>query len=220
MAESLNKTKYIHLISGPGIAVDIDETLSWTIGAWVEQMQEKFGNPENLTVKEMVEKYRYVQNIPYWRHSEALAWIDYAIYSNEVQEILPLIEDANIYLSRINKIIPIAAYITVRPEKVSAGTKSWLEKHNFPAAPIICKPAEVVHAEGNKWKAEVLKELYPSIIGIIDDNAGLLPFLGQDYQGKVFLYDHHDNAGFSFAIACKSWIAVYKEIKQYFKHIC
>jgi len=38
-----------------------DETLSWTIGYWIEEMQNKFGNPENLTVKEMVEKYRYTQ---------------------------------------------------------------------------------------------------------------------------------------------------------------
>lgn len=44
-----------------GIALDIDETLSWTIGYWVEKMQELFGNPENLTVRQLIEKYRYTQ---------------------------------------------------------------------------------------------------------------------------------------------------------------
>jgi len=61
-------------IIGTGLAVDIDETLSWTIGYWIEEMQNKFGNPENLTIKEMVEKYRYTQNVPYWQHEEALQW--------------------------------------------------------------------------------------------------------------------------------------------------
>ena len=33
-----------------GLALDIDETLAWTIGAWVERMQVLFGNPEKLSV--------------------------------------------------------------------------------------------------------------------------------------------------------------------------
>lgn len=65
-----------------GIAVDIDETLSWTVGYWVEQMQEKFGNPEKLSIKEMIEKYRYTQNIPYWQSAEALKWIDENVFEN------------------------------------------------------------------------------------------------------------------------------------------
>lgn len=48
-----------------GLAVDIDETLSWTLKYWVEKMAEKFGNPENLSVLEIIKKYRYSQNVPY-----------------------------------------------------------------------------------------------------------------------------------------------------------
>lgn len=202
-------------IRGSGLAVDIDETLAWTIGYWIEEMQKQFGNPENLTIKEMIEKYRYTQNIPYWQETEMLEWVDMKINSNEAQENIPLIEGSIAYINRINQIIPIVAYITARPERVIKGTKSWLEKHKFPLAPVICRPNEVSHVKGNEWKAEVLKKLYPQVIGIIDDNAKLLQFLDNNYQGKVFMYDHHDNLGYPFSIACKDWFTVYKEVKRY-----
>lgn len=204
-----------NFITEAGLAVDIDETLSWTIGYWIEEMQNKFGNPENLTVKEMVEKYRYTQNIPYWQHAEVFEWIDEKINSNEIQEALPLIEGSSAYLNRINQIIPVVAYITVRPERVSEGTRNWLKKHNFPTAPIICRPNELGRSSWNEWKAKILEELYPRVLGIIDDNAKLLQFLSPDYKGKIFLYDHHDNLGFPYAVACKDWLTVYKEVKEY-----
>jgi len=204
-------------ISKPGLAVDIDETLSWTIGYWIEKMQARFGNPEKLTVKEMAEKYRYTQNIPYWQHDEVLQWVDEKINSNETQENLPLVEGSSAYLNRINQIIPIAAYLTIRPERVLEGTRTWLTKHNFPPAPVICRPNELVHNNGNEWKAKILEELYPKILGIIDDNAKLLQFLSSGYQGRVFLYEHNDNLGFPCAVACKDWLTVYQEVKKYLK---
>ena len=48
-----------------GIAVDIDETLSWTVGYWFKEMIKLFGNPEKLSVKKLISKYRYTQNVPY-----------------------------------------------------------------------------------------------------------------------------------------------------------
>ncbi|MFZ4632289.1 MAG: hypothetical protein ACOYL8_03780 [Patescibacteria group bacterium] len=206
-------------IPAQGLAVDIDETLSWTIGYWIEEMQNKFGNPENLTIKEMVEKYRYTQNVPYWQHEEALEWVDEKINSSETQENLPLIEGSSAYINRINQIIPIVAYITVRPEKVIEGTKNWLAKHNFPLAPVICRPNELDHKNGNEWKAKILEELYPKVLGIIDDNAKLLQFVNPNYKGRVFLYDHHDNLGFPYAVACKDWLTVYNEVKKYISNI-
>lgn len=199
-----------------GLAVDIDETLSWTVGHLMERMQEKFGNPENLSVKEIIEKYRYTQNVPYWQSVEALEWVKENIHSNELQEELPLIEEANTYLNKINQIIPISAYITVRPASILSGTQKWLDKHGFPKAEIICRPLDVAHTDGNKWKAEVLKELYPNVLGIIDDNVKLLEYLGKDYRGIVFSYDHDFIEGDFNAIPCKSWINVYDEVKKYF----
>jgi len=204
-------------IEKTGLAVDIDETLSWTIGYWVEQMQKKFGNPENLSIKEIIEKYRYTQNVPYWQSEEALKWIDQKIHSNELQKDLPLIEESNIYLNKINQIIPIAAYITVRPKTVIKGTQEWLDKHDFPKAPVVCKPMNVKHADGNKWKAGLLKKLYPDIVGIIDDHIKLVECLDKDYQGKVFLYDHTTVDSQLNVVACKHWLNIYTEVKNEFK---
>ncbi|HPX64183.1 MAG TPA: hypothetical protein PLA53_01990, partial [bacterium] len=203
-------------ITTPGLAVDIDETLSWTVGFWVEAMQQKFGNPENLTIKEMVAKYRYTQNVPYWQSPEALEWMAAKINSNEIQEGLPLIDGSSVYLNKIKQIIPIVAYITVRPVKVLEGTKNWLKKHNFPLAPVICRPNDIDHGDGHQWKATVLESLYPNVLGIIDDNPKLLSFLNKNYRGKVFLYDHHDNFGLSFVIACRDWPTTYQAVKKTF----
>lgn len=205
-------------IEKTGLAVDIDETLSWTIGHWVAQLQTNFGNPENLSVKEIIEKYRYTQHVPYWQSAEALQWIDDKIHSNEEQKNLPLIEDADIYLNKINLLIPITAYITVRPESVMSGTKDWLKKHKLPEAPIICRPNDVGHGSGNQWKAGVLKKIYPQVIGIIDDNAKLVKFLEPDYKGVVFLYDHTTIDSSLNIIPCPNWLHVYEEIKKYKKN--
>ena len=204
-------------IETPGLAVDIDETLSYTIGHLVEQMQAKFGNPENLSIKEMIEKYRYTQNVPYWQSDEALKWIDKVIQSNELQTELPLITDADFYLKKINQIVPITAYITVRPEKVLSGTQDWLNKHKFPLAPIICRPENIAHKDGNKWKADLLHKLYPDVLGIIDDNAKLLEFLNSDYPGYIFLYDHTTTDKGPNIIPCPNWINVYEEVKNIFR---
>lgn len=198
-----------------GLAVDIDETLSWTIGYWVKQMQEKFGNPENLSIKEIIEKYRYAQNVPYWQSDEVLEWIDEKIHSNECQEELPLIEGANVYLNKIKRIVNISAYITIRPEAVLAGTQKWLDKHDFPQAPIICKPGDIERENGNKWKAGVLEKLYPNVLGIIDDNAKLLEYFKEDYKGIIFLYDHTaDDSKFN-VVPCKHWLNVYEQVKKH-----
>jgi len=49
--------------------------------------------------------------------------VDEKINSNETQESLPLIEGSSAYLNRINQIIPIVAYITIRPERGYRGNK-------------------------------------------------------------------------------------------------
>lgn len=190
----------------PGIAVDIDETLSWTIGYWVEQMQTKFGNPEHLSVQELITKYRYTQNVPYWQTPEALAWMEEQRASNELQTALPLIENADTTLQQIHEIIPVVAYITIRPESVKSGTQQWLNTHGFPQAPILCRPNDIPSAEGNTWKATVLQQLYPEVIGIIDDNPALVTTLLPDYPGKIYLYDHTDHIQKSErVIPCATW---------------
>lgn len=198
-----------------GLALDIDETLSWTIGYWVEQLQKKFGNPENLTVHELITKYRYSHHVPYWQTREAITWMDEHRNSNEIQTLLPLIENANHIVEKINAIIPIVAYITTRPERVIEGSKQWLKKHNFPPVDIIARPPEIHLADGNKWKAKVLEKLYPSVIGIIDDNPGLPTFLSSAYKGTVFLYDNIEHPRKDIlVIPCKTWSRVLQKVEE------
>ncbi|MFH0853150.1 MAG: hypothetical protein V1853_01980 [bacterium] len=203
-------------IEKPGLAVDIDETLSWTLGNWIAAMQKKFGNPENLTVKEIIEKYRYTKNIPYWQSQEVLEFKKRLIYSNELQKELPLIEGAHEYLNKIHQIIPVAAYLTIRPQNVIEGTQNWLDKHGFPKAPIICRPDSTKHEDGNIWKGNLLSQMYPNLLGVIDDNVELLKHLDSYYQGIVFLYDHTTVDSQLHVIACLKWPQVFEEVKKYF----
>ncbi|MFH1657514.1 MAG: hypothetical protein ABH919_03530, partial [bacterium] len=186
-----------------GIAVDIDETLSWSVYYWVEGLRELFGNPENLSVEELIKKYRYTQNVPYWQSAEAQQWIEEKINCNATQRELPLIKDANNILRKITEIVPVAAYITARPEAVLAGTTDWLSAHDFPTAPVICRPTNIPSDQRDQWKAAVLEETHPAIKGIIDDNSDLLKHIGSDYEGFIFLYDSEPVDSNLKVISCK-----------------
>jgi hypothetical protein len=198
-----------------GLALDIDETLSFTIGFMVEELIKKLGNPENLTAKEIARKYRHTDKIPYWQKEDATKVINEIITSNEIQKDLPLIENANETVQKINKIIPIVAYITVRSNTVFEGTKFWLKKHNFPKAEIITKPKNIPRKKGNQWKAKVLEYLYPQVVGIVDDNPGLTTFFGKKYKGVVYLYDNTETERKDInVVPCEDWETVTRKIEQ------
>lgn len=217
MATKTNELKqYLQQKKIRGLALDIDETLSWTVGFWVEKLQQIFGNPENLSVKELVFKYRYTQNVPYWQTEEALKWMKDHRHSDEIQGMLPLIENSNTIVQKINEIIPIVFYVTTRPETVIGGTQKWLKKHNFPDVKIIAKPLNVDTKDGNKWKARVLEELYPEIVGIIDDNPSLVDHLSKDYKGSIYLYDNIDHIRKDInIIPCKTWEDIFTKVQSY-----
>jgi hypothetical protein len=205
-----------------GLALDIDETLSFTIGLMVERLITNLGNPENLTATEIIKKYKHTDNIPYWQSDTAKTIMAEIISSNEIQKDLPLIKNANKVVNKINKIVPIVAYITVRPESISEGTKFWLEKHGFPKAELIMKPENVLRTDGNKWKAQVLEYLYPQVLGIVDDNPGLTNFLSEDYQGTIYLYNNTDSKRNDIdIIPCETWERVETEVKKrMIKNVC
>ena len=201
-----------------GLALDIDETLSFTAQYWVSYLSEKFGNPENLSPKEIIQKYRIVHHYPYWRSEEALLWMENARNSNELQKELPLIENANQIVNKINKIIPIACYLTARPHAVKEGTKHWLGKHGFPKAEVLTRPEDMTYEEATgSWKSKVLEELYPQVLGIVDDNASVIENLSKDYEGYIFLYDFPDFVSSSKnIIVCPTWEDVLAKVKELF----
>jgi hypothetical protein len=200
-----------------GLTLDIDETLSWTIGWWIERLQKLFGNPEDLTINEIYEKYHYTQNVPYWQTEEALEWMHRHREDDEIQKELPLIEGADKAVRNIHKIVPVVAYITNRPSCVRSGTEAWLHKHKFPKAPTIFRPSYIEHSEGNIWKAEILDFLYSEVLGIVDDHPGLVDNMTPDYKGKIFLYENTKvNRKRKFVTFCKDWKEVYEAVKKQF----
>ena len=100
--------------SVPCIALDIDETLSWTGsypfcnmenisercgvysgGYWMQEMQKLFGNPEGLSVEEMFGRYKLCQNVPYWQNNPAAKqWMSERRACPETQRDLPVIDKA------------------------------------------------------------------------------------------------------------------------------
>ncbi len=203
-------------IKKEGLALDIDDTLSWTFGHWIGQMQKLFGNPENLSVEEIMLKYNRAQDVPYWQSKEVKAWRKTNIISNDLQTNLPLIKNSNIFVNKISNIVPLVAYITTRPESVIEGTKTWLRTNDFPNLPIICRPDGIPHENGSEWKAKILENLEQSVKGIVDDNPNLLNFLPSDYKGIIFLYNRHSVNSDLNAIPCKDWETVYEEVKSAF----
>jgi hypothetical protein len=210
LKQSLEKSKI------QGIALDIDETLSATLPYWFKAMQENFGNPEGLSILELIKKYRFFKNVPYWQSPEAWELARKLRDSNGLQIDLDVLKDADKYIKKIIEIIPVVAYITARPEGVLSGTKQWLEKNNFPKAPIIALPKYITTENANLWKGEVLEFLYPQVLGIIDDNYEILDYVKTYYQGHIFLYDTKPEnfpTSRERVYICPDWDSVISQIK-------
>lgn len=198
-----------------GLALDIDETLSFTIGFMIKSLMEGLGNPENLTIEEIIKKYKHTDKIPYWQGEKAEEILENIRNSNLVQLDLPLIKNADSTVNKINKMVPVSAYITVRPKIIAQGTKLWLQKNKFPMVTVITKPDNVLRKEGNKWKAKVLEYLYPEILGIVDDNPDLAKYLSKNYKGTVFLYNNTEVLNKDVrVIICKDWKTVLLNIDK------
>jgi hypothetical protein len=198
-----------------GFALDIDETLSLTSTHWVRKMQKLFGNPEKLTAEEIILKYRYTQLVPYWQTDEIIKWANEHVNSEDSYIDVPVIEGALEMVNEISKKFPILAYLTVRPQSVINISKEWLKKNGFPEAHIISRPAEIVMEDGNKWKAGVLEELYPNLLGIVDDSAGLVKHLSKEYKGTVLLISNNESPRSDInVIACPKCEDVIQQISQ------
>lgn len=200
------------------LCLDIDETLAATNIWRYEKLLEIFGNPEWLTPEQMRDKYHLTQNVPYRQNNpDVEIRMEKHRQDNELQKELPLIENANEIYSRIHENhIPIIAYITARPEAVRQGTIDRLHLHWFPKADLIFRPTHLPHIYSNERKMHVLHLLYPQIQGIVDDNAGLVNYMYNNYPGKIFLYTHEDHSDkWITIIPCKTHEHVKENIKKH-----
>ena len=206
-----------------GLALDIDDTLADTSIVWLERVAVVLGNPEQLTMREMSKKYGYGRHVDYWVEEEYERVTLEFKHSNEFFENIPLIENANKHVETISKIVPIIAYITARPKQVLDGTEKWLNKHKFPKLGMINRPEGISSEEQFEWKARVLEQMYPQVLGIIDDSVGIVNELSKDYKGIVFLYkDIEEVRNDIRVVVCKDWDDVLKKVKEnkeFFKRV-
>lgn len=200
-----------------GLALDIDNTLSDTSIVWVEEIASVLGNPEGLTMGEFVKKYNYGRGVSYWAEEDYERVSLTLRQSKQFYEDLPLIENANKQVEKINGIVPIVAYITARNMGVIESTKKWLRKHNFPKSKIICRPDDIHVMKQFEWKAKLLEKMYPKVSGIVDDSVGLVEALSKDYKGTVFLYNYSgvDKVREDIkVILCRDWNEVLKKVEE------
>lgn len=202
-----------------GIALDIDETLADSNTHWFQSMHKHYPL-EDADINRVMAEYKFIEEVPGWGTREAYAHMESLMHSEEFNETVPLIENANHTVNSIHKILPVLAYITARPQTVIDATKRWLDKHGFPHAEIICRPSDTkaTHTDlndRNAWKAQVLTKLYPQISGIIDDNKGLAHELQKlNYKGVLYLYGKESDefSNNRHVVVCPTWNSVLENI--------
>jgi ubiquinone/menaquinone biosynthesis C-methylase UbiE len=204
-----------------GICLDIDDTLSATNFFWAQNHMRNFGNPEGLTAEEIIRKYRYVSNVPYWGNNEcAEEWILQNCQSNEGRLHVSPVDGAVEAVERIGKATTLIAYLTGRTEQVVEGTRHWLDQYEFPKLEILTQPSQetledMCLSHAHEWKARVLEFLYPEVTGIVEDNIGLIGALSEQYEGRVYLYSHNGSIDASFdVVCCPTWIDIVRAIEQ------
>ena len=107
---------------------------------------------------------------------------------SSAQEGLPLILGTVEGVEKLSKLVPILGYLTIRPTSVNEATLQWLRSNKFPPAPLIARPRGIAMEERNKWKGETLNELYPFVVGIVDDSTKNALAAGKTYPGTIFLF--------------------------------
>jgi len=211
--------KKLESLGVKGIFLDIDDTISATNLFWAQSHIDNFGNPEKLTAEEIVRKYRYVSNVPYWNNNKvAEDWIEQHHLSNKGKLELPLVRGAVESINMIKE--RLVAYLTGRPKSTISGTKKWLERCGFPRLDIIAQPSEATLEQmclsnGNEWKARVLEYFFPIVEGVIDDNIGLVSHLSSEYRGTIYLFSHEEIDAPTKVICCPTWKEVVNAVRSH-----
>jgi hypothetical protein len=181
----------------------------------MQMMMDQFGNPEELSVEEMLQKYRFVEAVPHWHDLPGVTeWIEHHRTSNEFQLKIPLIERADEILKKIDREIePIVAYITARPELIRSSTKQWLDLYQLPPAALIMNPVIGTYQQNHSWKAGVLDYLYPEVTGIVEDNGNIIEYLSESYQGHLYLIGGATCTREGLNVyECADWAAVHQRM--------
>jgi hypothetical protein len=194
-----------------GFACDLDDTLSATVDYYFGKIDERFPNEEDLSISELKKKYGKSWNVATWQTDEVKEFKKEIVYNNEKQKVILPLDGALKYMSKVHEILNFVVYITARPQCVVEGSNFWLEKHGFPKLPIIARPEHVSHEESSLWKAQVLKELYRGVEGIVDNEGNIAKFCEEiDYKGEFILIgqESYDSKS-GLVTACRDWESIY-----------
>ena len=199
----------------PGLALDIDDTLSYTWAYWAQELMRIGGNPENLTWQEVRRKYRRCEDVPYWQTEEIKQWMYEHRGESDYLHHLECVVGSRETVPLVHELYPIRLYLTARTDTSLATTRAWLDRHGFPNVPIVSRPVDVAHSSSYEWKSSILQALHPSIIGIVDDDAKLAEHISPDYPGTIYLigeetYPRED----VHIVHCPNWNAVHTALQQ------
>ncbi len=184
------KRNYEFGLAPAGFACDIDGILTNTPQHSIKKVMDKFGNPERLSPEEMFKKYGYgTEPTPtYWNKEKVHTFLYQILFNNEEQRIIPVkLGVPQIIWSIHQHRVPFVAYITGRPVDVLEGTKGFLSDHGYPDLPIIARPNTVPFNFIEEWKSSILHDMFPSILGIVDDSMRLSETIHYEYKGTVYL---------------------------------
>lgn len=188
-----------HVCSHPSdhlIVFDVDDVVTRTGPHWIGRAIQKFGMRRILqghSATEVHMNYRYLEYCP-WLHEDAevMAWLATLPRDPDSYACDP-VEDALEVISLIHeRILPIGAYLTARPDVMAWLTITWLRMHKFPEAPVIHRPNEMHYEQAHAWKKSVLRSGYPRVVGIVEDHPKMPEHLfGDDpYEGELYHFTH------------------------------
>ena len=140
----------------------------------------------DLTIDEMVKKYTFAKDVPYWGGNAGIHSRLVEIRTNP-EEILqvPPIASAIESLNRIHERVPVKCYFSTRPQSLWAATSEWLKQNGFPQAELILTPDDVPNREADQWKVDLISKRL-DISGIIDNSNEVVSLFPDDYHGIVF----------------------------------
>ena len=174
-------------MSGLGLAIDIDDTLSETALTCCRLIGEKFGLPDNISVEKILQKYNQPTNVPNWRvNKEVVNWLKNELNNPEFIGSLPAVAGARESLAIISERVPVKAYISSRLTHLNECSVNWLKENGFPPAPVILREDSI---RDPNWKIKHLLAQKMSVYGIIDDTLEAFSDLKSDFKGKLFWLD-------------------------------
>ncbi len=189
----------------PGLALDIDDTISLTSDGYFDLLRQEFPAPSYLT-KELFRKHYAITGITlHWKDiSNAYELLKTKVNDSQFHYELSPFPHAVHHTNTLHHHQLFSCYLTARKEDMRTLTQRWLDEHGFPKKPLIMRNNTIDYANQVKWKTSTLHALQPHITGLIDNDTRILSHLQQQkYPGRMYLFglsEHEYNGNGSITV--------------------